>query len=266
MTTNQPIPENQLPGAPPDTNPDEMQTRIERLEAQLALTARQLTAYQRELDSLLYHLSHDLRAPLRAIDGYSRALQEEYGPQLDAMGQAYLNYIRESSLSLSLTIEGLLKLSRIERQELLITAVDLSEIVNELANDTISRYPDREIHFVIPAGIRADCDASLIRLLLKCLIENAVKFTSTHPKAQIEFNTCIQDEERVFWVRDDGVGFNPAYSSQLFIPFQRLHSQKEFEGLGLGLAIARRIIQRHGSRIWAEAEIEKGATFFFTLK
>lgn len=266
MTLTQPNPEEHPPGAPPESGPNEMQDRVDRLEAQLALTTRQLSAYQHELDSLLYYLSHDLRAPLRGIDGYSRALQEEYGTQLDAMGQAYLNYIRDSSRQLSLAIEGLLKLSKIERQELKISAVDLSEIANELANDYLSRHPDREIHFSISAGIGADADASLAGLLLKCLFENALKFTSTHPRAQIEFDACDQGQETIFWVRDDGVGFNPAYSSQLFIPFQRLHSQKEFEGPGLGLAIAKRIIQRHGSRIWAEAKIEEGATFFFTLK
>ncbi len=266
MAIPQTNPNDDMSGSPSESDLNKMQDRVNQLEEQMALAARQLTAYQQELDSLLYYLSHNLRAPLRGIDGYSRALQEEYSHQLDAMGKAYLEYIRDSSLYLSLTIEGLLKLSRIERQELKITAVDLSEIANELARDFLSKYPDREINFIIPEGIGANSDAELTRLLIKCLFENAIKFTSPHPKSQIEFNTCIQDQETVFWVRDDGVGFNPAYSSQLFIPFQRLHNQKEFEGLGLGLAIVKRIIQRHGSRIWAEAEIEKGATFFFTLK
>ena len=243
----------------------ELQSRVAQLEEQLRLESSRASSAENELDSMLHYISHDLRAPLRGIDGYSRALLEDYDARLDEVGKAYLQYICESSSRLNQLIEGLLRYSRIIRHELEISSVDLSEMAAEIVQDLQTKQPQRVIAFSITPGMVADADVEMAYILLKSLLENAFKFTSKHPSAQIEFGKTEQDGQSVFFVRDDGVGFDMAYQNQLFQPFQRLHGQHEFDGLGLGLASAQRIIQRHNGRIWGEGALEKGATFYFVL-
>jgi light-regulated signal transduction histidine kinase (bacteriophytochrome) len=243
----------------------ELHSRVAQLEEQLRLESSRAAAAEKELDSMLHYISHDLRAPLRGIDGYSRALMEDYDAQLDVMGKAYLQYICESSSRLNQLIEGLLKYSRIIRNELEISPVDLSEMAAEISQDLRSKQPERVVEFNITPGMVADADVEMTYILLKCLLENAFKFTSKHPAAHIEFGKTEENGQPVFFVRDDGVGFDMAYQKQLFLPFQRLHGQHEFKGLGLGLATAQRIVQRHNGRIWGEGALEKGATFYFVI-
>lgn len=243
----------------------ELQNRVVQLEEQLRQELGRAAAAENELDSMLHYISHDLRAPLRGIDGYSRALLEDYDAQLDEMGKAYLQYICESSSRLNQLIEGLLRYSRVIRRELEICSVDLSEMAIEVSQDLQTKQPERVVEFRITSGIFADADVEMTYILLKNLLENAFKFTSKHPTARIEFGKTEENGKPVFFVGDDGVGFDMAYQKQLFLPFQRLHGQHEFEGLGLGLATAQRIVQRHNGRIWGEGALEQGATFYFVL-
>ncbi len=243
----------------------ELQSRVAQLEEQLRQETSRAAAAGDELDSMLHYISHDLRAPLRGIDGYSRALLEDYNAHLDEMGKAYLQYICESSSRLNQLIEGLLRYSRILRRELEIGPVDLSEMAAEISQDLRTKQPERIVEFSITPGMFADADVEMTYTLLKCLLDNAVKFTSRRTSAHIKFGKKEENGQQVYFVRDDGVGFDMAYQNQLFLPFQRLHGQYEFEGLGLGLATAQRIIQRHNGRIWGEGAVEKGATFYFVI-
>jgi light-regulated signal transduction histidine kinase (bacteriophytochrome) len=258
------IPESE-PNATLEARNQELQNRVAQLEEQLRLEASRTAAAESELSSLLHYISHDLRAPLRGIDGYSRALMEEYDARLDEMGKAYLQYIFESSSRLNQLIDGLLRYSRIIRHELEISLVDLSEMAVEISQDLKTKQPQRVVEFSLTPGLVADADVEMTYILLKSLLENAFKFTSKHPSAHIEFGKIEQNGQPVFYVRDDGIGFDMAYQEQLFQPFQRLHGQHEFEGIGLGLATALRIIQQHHGRIWGEGALEKGATFYFTF-
>jgi light-regulated signal transduction histidine kinase (bacteriophytochrome) len=243
----------------------ELQSRVAQLEERLRQETSRATAAGSELDSMLHYISHDLRAPLRGIDGYSRALLEDYNTQLDEMGKAYLQYICESSARLNQLIEGLLRYSRILHNPLEIGPVDLSEMAAEISQDLRSKRPERIVEFSVTPGMFADADVEMTYTLLKCLLENAFKFTSRRTSAHIKFSKKEEDGQQVYFVRDDGVGFDMAYQNQLFLPFQRLHSQHEFEGLGLGLATAHRIVQRHNGRIWGEGSVENGATFYFVI-
>ena len=251
--------------APLQARNQELQNRVAQLEEQLRLEARRAAAAESELSSLLHYISHDLRAPLRGIDGYSRALMEDYDTRLDEMGKAYLQYIFESSARLNQLIDGLLKYSRIIRHELEISSIDLSEMAAEISQDLKTKQPQRVVECSITPGLVVDADVEMAYILLKSLLENAFKFTSQHASAHIEFGKTEQIGQPVFFVRDNGVGFDMAYQEQLFQPFQRLHGQHEFEGIGLGLATAQRIIQRHHGRIWGEGALEKGATFYFVI-
>ena len=241
------------------------QSRVAELEEQLRLESGRAAAAENELDEILHFISHDLRAPLRGIDGYSRALLEDYNTQLDQMGKAYLQYICESSSRLNQLIEGLLKYSRIIRHPLEIGSVDLSEMAAEISQDLRTKQPERVVEFNITPGLAAEADVEMAYILLKCLLDNAFKFTAKHPSAQIEFGKTEANGQPVFYIRDNGAGFDMAYQNQLSLPFQRLHGQHEFEGLGLGLATAKRIIQRHHGRIWGAGALEKGATFYFVI-
>ncbi len=246
----------------PDLSPTE---QIAALQEQNQDLLSRASAAEKELDSLLHYISHDLRAPLRGIDGYSRALMEDYNARLDEMGKAYLQYISESSSKLNQLIEGLLRYSRVIRREMETGPVDLSEMAVEISRDLQSKFPGRAVEFHISPGMSANADIEMAYILLKGLLDNAFKFTSKQPAACIEFGQTEVNGRQAFFVRDDGVGFDMAYQDRLFLPFQRLHGQNEFEGLGLGLAIAQRIVQRHQGRIWGEGAPEKGATFYFII-
>ena len=237
----------------------------EELEARVIERTAQLRAANKELEAFAYSVSHDLRAPLRAIDGFSQALLEDCADQLDDLGQSYLERIRVNTQRMGDLINGLLGLSRITRSEMRRERVDLSAIVREIAADLRHRDEERDVEFVVEGGCVVEGDARLLQAAVENLLENAWKFTGEQPGARIEFGTVERDGEAIYFVRDNGVGFDMAYADKLFGAFQRLHAVEEFSGTGIGLATVQRIIRRHGGRVWAEAVPGKGATFYFTL-
>ncbi len=237
----------------------------QKLEIEVAERTVQLQAANKELEAFSYSVSHDLRAPLRSIDGFSQILLSEYQDKLDTTGKNFLQRICTATLRMSQLIEDMLSLSRVSRAMLSIQLVDISELVKEVANNLMTDYPQRKVNFTIQENIRINGDRGLLRILLENLIRNAWKFTSKQAIAKIEFGTLQQNDKQVFFVRDNGAGFNMKYAEKLFGPFQRLHDSHEFPGTGIGLATVQRIIHRHGGTVWAEAELEKGATFYFTI-
>ena len=236
---------------------------------QLALKRREwanrLENANRELDAFTHSVAHDLRAPLRGINGMAEILYEGKRQQLDADGQRYLRFIRESGARMAQLIEDLLKLSRVTRADMERHPLDLSSIVSEVARSLRNADPARQVEFVIPQGIRADGDPRLLRVALENLLGNAWKFTGKKTAARIEFGHEDRDGDRAYFVRDNGAGFDMAYAGKLFQVFQRVHAMSEFEGSGVGLATVQRIVSRHGGRIWADSSVNEGATFFFTL-
>jgi PAS domain S-box-containing protein len=235
------------------------------LEARVAERTAQLEAANRELEAFSYSVSHDLRAPLRAVDGFSRILMEDYAGKLDDEGREYLERICDSAGRMGQLVEDMLRLSRLTRAEVNVSRLNLSAMASEIARTLREASPDRNAEFEISPGLSAEGDPTLIRSLLENLLANAWKYTSKNESAKIEFGSSDEGDRAVFWVRDDGAGFDMAYAGNLFTAFHRLHSVEEFPGLGIGLAISQRIVQRHAGEIWAEGEVGKGATFYFTL-
>jgi light-regulated signal transduction histidine kinase (bacteriophytochrome) len=242
-----------------------LQHHVGQLEARVAERTAELTAVNHELEAFAYSVSHDLRAPLRSVDGFSQALLEDCADQLDAQGQDYLQRIRGASQRMGQLIDDLLHLSRLTRSEMHWERVDLSALAESIAAGLQASQVERQVTVDIAPGIVTRGDASLLQVVLENLIGNAWKFTAKQAQARIEFGAMQSDNEQVFWVRDDGVGFDMAYAEKLFGAFQRLHSVAEFEGSGIGLATVQRIVHRHGGRIWAEGEPGLGATFSFAL-
>jgi signal transduction histidine kinase len=238
---------------------------IKRLNVDLQRRAAELSAANQELEAFSYSVSHDLRSPLRSIDGFSQAVLRHYGSQLDAQGQNYLQRVCAASQRMAELIEALLSLSRVTRAELRRDPVDLSALVAAVAAELQQRQPERQVEVVVAGGLSATGDARLLRAVVENLLGNAWKFTSKREAARIEFGCAIVDGQRAYFVRDNGAGFDMSYADKLFGPFQRLHTADEFEGTGIGLATVQRIIHRHGGRIWAEGIEDQGATFFFTL-
>jgi light-regulated signal transduction histidine kinase (bacteriophytochrome) len=235
------------------------------LEQRVAERTAQLAAANKELEAFAYSVSHDLRAPLRGIDGFSRVLLQTCAAQLDGEGKAYLHRVRAAAQRMGQLIDDLLNLSRLTRLEMQREPVDLSSLVRDIARELHGTQPEREVTFVVADDVGVEGDARLLRALLQNLLGNAWKFTSKHPRARIEFGVIERDPTPVYFVRDDGAGFEMEYADKLFGAFQRLHGAEEFEGTGIGLATAQRIVHRHGGLIWAEGEVERGATFFFAL-
>ncbi len=238
---------------------------IQKLNRSLEIQAAQLAAANKELEAFSYSVSHDLRAPLRTADGFSRALMEDYPDKLDERGKDYLTRIRRATQRMGQLVDDLLNLSMMVRKEMRSERVDLSEMARSIAGELRKTQPERQVELVVQKGVLARGDPSLLREVLENLLRNAWKFTGKQAQARIEFGETREGVERVYFVRDDGVGFDMKYAEKLFVPFQRLHSIDEFPGNGVGLALVSRIIDRHGGRIWAEGEVEKGATFYFTL-
>jgi PAS domain S-box-containing protein len=227
--------------------------------------AVQVEAANKELEAFSYSVSHDLRAPLRSIDGFSMALVEDYAGQLDVEGKGLLDRIRAATKRMAQLIDDLLNLARVTRTEMRYEVVDLSALANAVLADLQSGDPERHVECVVGDHVIGHGDSRLLRVVLENLLGNAWKFTTNKPQARIELGMSREDGAPVYFVRDDGPGFDMAYVDKLFGTFQRLHAATEFPGTGIGLASVRRIIQRHGGRTWAEGAVGKGATFSFTL-
>jgi light-regulated signal transduction histidine kinase (bacteriophytochrome) len=225
----------------------------------------ELEASNKELEAFSYSVSHDLRAPLRGIDGYSRLLLDDYGDALNSEGKYYLQNVRLAAQKMGQLIDDLLVLSRVTRAEMHREVVDLSELARESIEALREQEPERQVQISIQPLLQAQGDANLLRVMLRNLLSNAWKFTAKKDQASIEIGMQKQDSQSVYFIRDNGAGFNMKYADRLFIAFQRLHNPSEFEGTGIGLATVQRIISRHGGKIWAVADVDQGATFYFTL-
>ena len=247
------------------TERKEMEEEIKKLNKDLECRAMQLEVANKELEAFSYSVSHDLRAPLRSMDGFSQALLEEYTGKLDDQGKDYLGRIRAASQRMAQLIDDMLNLSRVTRSEMHRERVDMGAVAQSIAAELRRAQPERKAEFVVSPGLYADGDAHLLRIALENLLRNAWKFSGKKPEARIEFGVKEYEGRPAFFVRDNGAGFDMTYAGKLFGVFQRLHGMKEFPGTGIGLSIVMRIIHRHGGRIWAEGEVEKGATFYFTL-
>lgn len=235
------------------------------LEQRVADRTAQLQAANRELEAFSYSVSHDLRSPLRGIDGWSQALLEDCGSQLDEKGQQYIARVRSETQRMGELIDDLLRLSRVTRVEMSRASVPLSEIARRVAASLQEEAPQRQVEFIIQPNVGALGDTNLLEIALTNLLSNAFKFTGKTPQARIEFGQQVCDGEEVYYVRDNGAGFDMNFARNLFGAFQRMHKQNEFPGNGVGLATVQRIIHRHGGRVWAEAQKNQGATFYFTL-
>lgn len=235
------------------------------LEARVRDRTAQLEAANRELEAFSYSVSHDLRAPLRAIDGFSQAVLEEYGDKLDGQGRRYLERVRAGSQRMAELIEDLLGLARVTRTVLKRENASLSELAASIAAELERTDPSRAAQFTVADDLPVSADPRLLRILLENLLGNAWKFSRRTPAARIELGVTEEDGHKVYFVRDNGAGFDMAYADKLFGAFQRLHPASEYEGTGIGLATVQRIVQRHGGRCWAEGEVGRGATFYFTL-
>lgn len=237
----------------------ELERKVEERTAQLA-------AANGELEAFCYSVSHDLRAPLRAIDGFSHILLEQHGAGLDDRGKDYLARVRAASQRMGELIDDLLELSRISRHEMVTQRVDLSELARTISAELRNGEPQRAVVFRVQDGLAVQGDPRLLRVALQNLLANAWKFTGKTPRAVIEFGALPGEAaSRIFYVRDNGAGFDMNYADKLFAPFQRLHATEEFPGTGIGLATVGRVVARHGGRIWAEAAVGRGASFYFTL-
>lgn len=241
-----------------------LQRLNEELEQRVRARTAQLEVANEELESFAYSVSHDLRAPLRAIDGFSQALLEDCADQIDAEGQEYLARVRANTQRMGQLIDALLLLSRLSRAEMDLEAVDLSALANSIAAD-LEKDNGRQVQFTVEPGLVVEGDVRLLHVVLENLLGNAWKFTSKRSEACIEFGAVEEDGGQIYFVRDNGVGFDMAYADKLFGAFQRLHPMNEFPGTGIGLATVQRVIHRHRGRVWAEAAPDRGATFFFTL-
>jgi PAS domain S-box-containing protein len=239
--------------------------RIQRLNEDLRGRVAELDAVNQELEAFSYSVSHDLRAPLRGIDGFSQALLEDYEDKLDDEGRDYLRRIRAASQRMAELIDDLLDLSRVTRQEMRRERVDLTGLARTVAAQLERSDPARMVEWRIEGDVTTLGDGALLRLVLENLLGNAWKFTSKQPSARIEFGAIPHEGGTAYVVRDNGVGFDMAHAGKMFGAFQRLHAMHEFPGTGIGLAIVQRVVHRHGGRVWAEAAPGQGATFYFTV-
>jgi signal transduction histidine kinase len=249
-----------------------LRTRMEQMEAEIFRSSQevqrintQLHQANVELESFSYSVSHDLRAPLRSIDGFSLALLEDHAGQLDATGKDYLHRVRSATQRMAGLIDDLLDLARVTRTSMHLQEVDLTALARAITSEFQKNDPERRVHFLIQEALQVSGDPHLLRIALENLLGNAWKFTSKQDTARIELASTNSNGSPVYFVRDDGAGFDPAYASRLFGAFQRLHNREEFPGTGIGLATVQRIIHRHHGRIWAEGAVGRGATFYFTL-
>jgi two-component system, sensor histidine kinase and response regulator len=238
---------------------DELEQRVKERTAELETA-------NRELESFCYSVSHDLRAPLRSMNGFSSILEQDYSDRLDETGRECLQRIRSAAVSMGQLIDDLLNLSRVTRSQLRRQQFSISDLAKNICATLAQCEPERRVNISIGEGIAAEGDADLVKLVLVNLLGNSWKYTQRCADPQIQVGSCVFEGDTVYFVADNGVGFDPAHQALLFKPFHRLHTAGEFEGTGIGLATVQRIVTRHGGRIWATGEVGKGATFFFTLK
>jgi len=247
-------------------NERELELYHKQLEKLVDERTRNLTIANEELESFSYSVSHDLRSPLRAIHGFSLALLEDCEKELNVEGKDYLTRIIYNTKRMSNLIDDILNLSRITRSKITIEKVDINDIANEIAANLKEEYPERSVNFTAKCNQSVLADSKLLAIVLNNLLGNAWKYTNKKEHAVIVFDSHIENNELVFKVKDNGAGYNMSYADNLFGVFQRMHTDVEFEGTGIGLATVKRIIERHGGRVWAQGEINKGAIFYFTLK
>jgi light-regulated signal transduction histidine kinase (bacteriophytochrome) len=240
--------------------------RLEATNVELRRYREHLESANKELEAFSYSVSHDLRAPLRGIDGWSLALLEDYGSQLDGQAKTYLERVRSETQRMGQLIDDLLQLSRLTSAEMSIQRVDLSAIAGTIAAHLQEAQPERQVEFVIQPGLQATGDPQLLEIVVTNLLDNAFKFTGKTQQARIQFGQTEIEGQPAFFVRDNGAGFDMALAKKLFGTFQRLHKASDFPGTGVGLTTVQRIVHRHGGRIWAEAAVNQGATFYFTLE
>ncbi|MHB8857864.1 MAG: sensor histidine kinase [Thermoleophilia bacterium] len=238
---------------------------LNQSNAELARAKRGLEDSNRELEAFCYSVSHDLRAPLRRIEGFSAIVLKDHGEKLGEAGREDLQQVQKASLHMNDLIDDMLMLSRVGRQEMARRQVDLSALATRITKTLRQTAPERRVDFVIEPGLVTEADEHLLSIVLENLLGNAWKFSSKHESARIEFGRAAGRNGPIYFVRDDGAGFDAKYTDKLFSPFQRLHAESEFPGTGIGLATVERIIGRHGGKIWVEAAENKGATFYFTL-
>ena len=248
------------------TERKEAECQLQDLSNNLRNRTTELEVINHELEAFSYSVSHDLRAPLRAIDGFSRILLDDHADQLGDAGRDRLERVRRAAQHMAALIDDLLKLSRVTRAELTHEAVDLSALAEEVSNELRRQEPQREVHFTVAPGLTTRGDRRLLRVVLDNLLGNAWKFTGGHADARIEVGAVMHRGVPAYFVRDNGAGFDMAYADKLFGAFQRLHDAQAFPGTGIGLATAQRVIHKHGGHIWAEATVDHGATFYFTLQ
>jgi light-regulated signal transduction histidine kinase (bacteriophytochrome) len=238
---------------------------LQRLNASLRQQKEAVELANRELESFSYSVSHDLRAPLRSISAFSQCLLEDCGPMLDDIGRRHAERIHVAAAHMAVLIEKLLALSRVTRVDIQRVEVNLSALAHRIADWLRATAPDRRVEFLVEEDLRCTGDAGLLALVVENLIGNAWKFTSKRPQAQIRFGHEEREGQVRYFVRDNGSGFDMALGEKLFAPFQRLHSDREFEGTGIGLATVQRVVARHNGRVWADAAVDQGATFYFTI-
>ncbi len=243
--------------------------KIHQLNAQLEMRVSQRTsdleASNKELESFAYSVSHDLRAPLRAVNGFAQALEDDFGGVIADDGRGYIKRIKEASRRMGLLIDDLLRLSRVARSSMRREAVDLSAMATRIIEEFRRQEPGRIVNASIASGLIVEGDAHLLKVGLENLLSNAWKFTAKEQETRLEMAAESRNGEQVFWIRDNGAGFDMRYSDKLFGAFERLHKFDEFEGTGIGLATVKRIVERHGGRVWGEGRPGGGATFYFTL-
>ncbi len=246
-------------------NTEDLETKLQQSEQREANLKEQLVDLKKELEDMSYAISHDLRAPLRAVHGFADALREDYGEKLDADAKRYMKIISTSSRQMTRMIDGILTLSRLGRQQLQVSAIPVPALVEGIIAELKAKYPERKIDFVIGELPNISGDHALIRVIWSHLLNNAVKFTGPNPGTIIEIGSSSEGNETIYFVRDNGVGFDMKYEPKLFGLFQRFHTEAEFEGTGVGLAVVRRLVRRHGGRMWAQSAVNVGSTFFFAF-
>jgi len=243
----------------------ELNAYKENLESLVAQRTHDLTEANKNLEAFSYSISHDLRAPLRGINGFSHALIEEYADSIDNKGKEYLQRIRSGTERIGNLMDDLLELSRVSSSEIVKETVDMSKMAKEVTALLDQRDPRRKVDWRVASGMQCEADESLLWVLLENIFENAWKYTANNPQARVEFASMQDGDEAIYYLKDNGVGFDMSYYNKLFGTFERLHHEAQYEGTGIGLATVKKIVQRHGGKVWAEGEVNIGATFYFTL-